>query len=180
MTGMADGKFVSLRRCEPRDYELIQRWQNDPFVFRWMDYLRPFSLADIKDSEERAAQEGHPFIIEVEGRPVGRIGLNNFRSRDAMASLYIFVGEREAWGKGYGRDAMMAILIHAFDTLNLRQVELWTLADNERAIHMYKGCGFVEDGRLRERSWIEGHYIDHLVMSITADEFARARADYGI
>lgn len=180
MGAMPTGKLVTLRRSEPRDYEAIRAWQNDPVVFRWMDYVRPFSLDDIKESEERAAQEGHPFIIEVDGKPLGRIGLNNFRPRDRMASIYIFVGDRAMWGKGYGRDAMMALLVHAFDTVNLRQVELWTLADNERAIHMYKSCGFVEDGRLRDRSWIEGHYIDHLVMSITADEFARVRTDYGV
>lgn len=180
MARMIKGKRVALRRCEPRDYEAIQRWQNDSVVFRWMDYVRPFSIEDIKESETRAAAEGHPFIIELEGRPLGRIGLNNFRPRDGMASLYIFVGERETWGRGYGRDALMTLLSYAFETLNLRQVELWTLADNERAIHMYKACGFVEDARLRDRSWIEGHYVDHLVMSINADEFARARTDYGI
>ena len=100
--------------------------------------------------------------------------------RDRIASLYIFVGDRDSWGRGYGYDSMMTLLAYAFDLQNLRQVELWTLADNERAIRMYKGCGFVEDGRLRDRSWIEGHYIDHLIMSITADEFARTRVDYGI
>lgn len=180
MARMIKGKRVTLRRSEMRDVELIQSWQNDPIVFRWMDYVRPFTVEDIKESEERARQEGDPFVIEVEGRPLGRIGLNNFRPRDHVASLYVFVGERESWGKGYGRDALMALLAYAFDTRNLRLVELWTLADNERAIRMYKGCGFVEDGRLRDRSWIEGHYIDHLIMSITADEFARTRVDYGI
>ena len=180
MTGMLKGKRVTLRRSEPRDYEAIWAWQNDPVVFRWMDYVTPFSLADIKESEERAATEGDPFIIEVEGRPIGRIGLNNFRPRDHMASLYIFIGERESWGKGYGHDGLMTLLAYAFDMKNLRMVELWTLADNERAIRMYKGCGFTEDGRLRDRSWIEGHYIDHLIMSITADEFARVRVDHGI
>jgi RimJ/RimL family protein N-acetyltransferase len=180
MHGMLKGKLVSLRRCEPRDYEPIQRWQNDPVIFRWMDYVRPFTLADIKESEERAAQEGHPFVIEVEGRPLGRVGLNNFRPRDSIASLYLFLGERESWGKGYGRDALMALLAYAFDTQNLRMVELWTLADNERAIRIYKGCGFVEDGRLRDRSWIEGNWVDHLVMSVNAEEFSRVRADYGI
>jgi RimJ/RimL family protein N-acetyltransferase len=175
------GRRVVLRRCEPADYSAIQRWQNDPVVFRWMDYERPFSLADIEASEQRATAEGHPFIVEVEGRPIGRIGLNNFRNRDRMASLYLFIGEREsAWGKGYGRDAMMTILSYAFDTLNLRQVELWTLADNDRAIRLYKACGFIEEARLRDRSWIEGHYIDHLVMSINAEEFARSRGDYGL
>ena len=181
MAPMIKGKRVVLRRCEPADIPHILRWQNDPVVFRWMDYTEPFSLADIEESERRATQEGHPFIIEVEGRPIGRIGLNNFRPRDRMASLYVFIGEREsAWGKGYGHDALMTILAYAFDSLNLRMVELWTLADNDRAIRLYKSCGLVEEGRLRDRSWIEGHYIDHLFMSINAEEFARSRGDYGI
>jgi RimJ/RimL family protein N-acetyltransferase len=180
MAGMLQGKRVTLRRVEPADYEHILRWQNDSAVFRWMDYTRPFSMKDIVESEERATVEGHPFILEADGRPVGRIGLNNLRPRDRMASLYVFIGDRASWGNGYGRDALMTLLAYGFDTLNLRQIELWTLADNERAIHMYKGCGFVEDGRLRDRSWIEGHYVDHLVMSINAEEFARVRSDYGI
>jgi len=180
MAGMLKGRRVSLRRVEPADYAHILRWQNDPEVFRWMDYVKPFSSADIAASEERAVTEGYPFVIEADGKPVGRVGLNNIRPRDRMASLYIFVGDREVWGRGYGRDALMALLTYAFDALNMRQVELWTLADNERAIHMYKGCGFVEDGRLRDRSWIEGHYVDHLVLSINAEEFARSRSEYGI
>ncbi|TMK21438.1 MAG: GNAT family N-acetyltransferase [Actinobacteria bacterium] len=177
MAGMSDGRRVSLRRVEPSDYEHILRWQNDPTVFRWMDYTRMFSLADIKESEERAAAEGHPFVIEAEGRPVGRIGLNNFRPRDRLASLYIFVGDRDVQGKGYGREALTLLLAYAFDTLNLRMVELWTLGDNERAVHLYKRCGFTEEARLRDRSWVEGAYVDHLIMSIDAEEFARVRAD---
>lgn len=177
---MVRGKRVTLRRVEPADHQLILRWQNDPVVYRMMDYVRPFSAEDIKASEERAVEEGHPFIVEVEGRPLGRIGLNNFRPRDRMASLYVFLGERDLWGKGYGRDAIMTLLRYGFDTLNLRQVELWSLADNDRAIRLYKSCGFTEEARLRDRSFKEGHYVDHLIMSITADEFARVRVDYDI
>lgn len=180
MDGMIRGKNVILRRVEPSDYPDIQRWQNDPDLFRWMDYTKPFSLDDIRRSEERAIEEGIPFIIEAEGRGVGRIGLNNFRRRDRMASLYVFVGERDAGGKGYGFDALMALLAYGFDVLNFRRIELWMLADNERALRMYKRAGFREDARLPERSWRDGEYIDHLVMSIGPDEFAPVRAQYGL
>ena len=177
---MLTGKFVVLRRVEPADHPHILRWQNESVVFRWMDYVRPFTLDDVNESEARAVTEGHPFIIEAEGRPVGRIGLNDLRPRDRLAALYIFVGERESWGKGYGRDALMVLLAYAFDIQNLRLVQLWTLADNERALRLYKGIGFVEEARLRDRSWIEGAYVDHVIMSITSEEFSRVRLDYGI
>ncbi|HLW18651.1 MAG TPA: GNAT family protein [Actinomycetota bacterium] len=174
------GKHVQLRRVEPGDYPAIQEWQNDPEVFYWMDYERAFSLDDIRQSEEHAVTEGHPFVIVAEGRTIGRIGLNNFRARDEMASLYIFVGDREVRGKGYGIDALMALIAYGFDALNLRKIELWTLAHNERAIRMYKAAGFVEDGRIPERSYKEDRWADHLVMSIDRESFARSRASYGI
>jgi RimJ/RimL family protein N-acetyltransferase len=174
------GKHVQLRRVEPADYPAIQAWQNDPEVFYWMDYERAFSLDDIRESESRAVTEGHPFVIVAEGRAVGRIGLNNFRARDGMASLYIFVGDREVRGKGYGIDALMVLIAYGFDTLNLRKIELWTLAHNERAIRMYKSAGLVEDARIPERSYKEDGWADHLVMSIDRDAFARSRASYGI
>ncbi|MGZ4203972.1 MAG: GNAT family N-acetyltransferase [Actinomycetota bacterium] len=177
---MLTGKHVQLRRVEPEDYPAIQGWQNDPEVFYWMDYDRAFSLDDIRASEARACEEGHPFVIVADGRAIGRIGLNNFRARDQMASLYIFVGAKDVRGKGYGIDALMALIAYGFDELNLRKIELWTLAHNERAIRMYKAAGFVEDGRIPERSFKEDGWADHLVMSIDRESFARSRASYGI
>jgi hypothetical protein len=162
---------VTLRRVEPADYPLIQRWQNDPEVFARMDYERPFSLEDIQASEEQATREGTPFIIEADGRPVGRIGLNQFRRRDRTAALYLFIGERDAWGKGYGRAALEALLTYAFETEDLRLVHLYSLADNDPAIALYKSVGFVEEARLRDRSYLDGRFVDHAVMSITRDEF---------
>ena len=172
---MIKGRNVVLRRVEPSDYPDIHRWQNDPEVFRWMDYEKPFSLEDIRESEERATREGIPFIIEADGRAVGRIGLNNFRSRDGMASLYIFVGERSVWGKGYGHDALLAICRYGFEERGLRKIELWTLAGNERAIRMYKRAGFVEEARLPERSLKDGVYVDHIVMTIDRASYERVR-----
>jgi RimJ/RimL family protein N-acetyltransferase len=180
MAFMLTGKHVQLRRVEPDDYPAIQAWQNDPEVFYWMDYGRSFSLEDIRASEEQATKEGHPFVIVAEGRAIGRIGLNNFRARDHIASFYIFVGDKDVRGKGYGIDALMAIIAYGFDVLNLRKVELWTLAHNERAIRMYKSAGFVEDARIPERSYKEDRWADHLVMSIDRESFTRSRTSYGI
>lgn len=169
------GRKVVLRRVEERDHPDIQRWQNDPDVFRMMDYERPFSLEDIHESEAKAAQEGIPLIIEVDGNGVGRIGLNNFRHRDGLASLYLFVGERSAWGQGVGLDAVVALLRYGFDELALRRIELWTLGDNDVAIRLYKRAGFIIDATIPERSFKEGQYVDHVVMSVDRESAEAAR-----
>ena len=172
---MIDGKKVGLRPVDEGDYPLIHGWMNQPEVWRYMDYEQPFSLADVKEDIERSRKEGQPFTIVVKDRPIGRIGLNQFRRRDRICSLYMFIGEPAYSGQGYARDSVMALLGYAFDRLDLNQVELWTLADNNRALSMYAKCGFVEEARLRERSFKQGRWVDHVVMSVSREAFLRER-----
>jgi RimJ/RimL family protein N-acetyltransferase len=175
---MIRGKKTTLRPVEDSDLPLIQRWMNQPDVWRYMDYERPYSAEDVREDIERSRQEGHPFTILVGDRPIGRIGLNGFRARDRICAMYLFIGDPDFWGQGYARDACMALLSYAFDRMDLNQVELWTLADNVRAIPMYRRCGFVEEAVLRERSFKEGKWVDHVVMSVNRSEFESARAKW--
>src|SRR3990172_6440719 len=100
MTLIASDRLL-LRQVGEADHPLILGWQNDPEVAWWMDYERTFALEDIRQSEARAKVEGHAFLIEAGGRPIGRIGLNQHRERDRVCSLYVFIGERSPRG---GRD----------------------------------------------------------------------------
>jgi RimJ/RimL family protein N-acetyltransferase len=165
------GKQVALRPVEQADVPLIHRWMNHPEIWHYMDYESPVSLADVIEDIERSRVEGVPFTIVVGDRPIGRIGLNQFRRRDRICALYMFIGEPAFWGRGYAQDAVMALLGFAFDRWDLHQVQLWTLGDNDRALGVYKRCGFVGEARLRDRSWKDGRWVDHVVMSVTREEF---------
>ena len=175
MSDPIDGRLVRLRPVRPSDHTLILGWQNQPEVWWLMDYDRVFTLEDVQLLEAQAEKEGLPFVIEVAGRPIGRIGLNQVRPRDRICSLYVFIGEPDAWGKGFGRDAILAILGHAFERLDLHLVELWSLASNHRALRAYGACGFRIDGTLRERSFKDGRWHDRVILSIRRDEFEVAR-----
>jgi RimJ/RimL family protein N-acetyltransferase len=169
------GEKVVLRPVEERDHPLIQAWQNHPEVWFWMDYEQPFSLEDIDESEARAREEGVPLIIEADGRAVGRIGLNRFRRRDRICSLYVFVGEPDVVGDGYGTDAIRALLAYAFERYDLERVELWALAANERAIRSYERCGFARDAVLPARSFKDGVWHDRVIMSVTRETVEQNR-----
>ncbi len=60
------------------------------------------------------------------------------------ANLGIIIGERDYWDKGFGPEAIMAILEHAFVNLKLKQVFLRTYKDNKRAQNAFKKAGFKE------------------------------------
>jgi len=166
------GRKVQLRPVEESDYPLIRDWMNHPEVRRYMDYEKPYSLADVKDDIEESRRSGEPFTILVDGRPIGRIGLNQFNRRDRRCAFYMFIGEPAFWGRGLAGDAVTTLLGYAFERFDLHMVELWTLADNNRAIAAYERCGFVQEGILRERSWKDGRWVEHVVMSVTREEFA--------
>jgi [ribosomal protein S5]-alanine N-acetyltransferase len=104
---------------------------------------------------------------------IGRIGLYGFRARDRIAALYMYIGEPDCWGKGFGRDAVVALIRFAFDRWDLARVELWALGDNDHALALYRACGFVADATLPERSFKDGRWVDRVVMSVTRDGFAQ-------
>lgn len=173
------GKRVELRSVEREDYRLLHEWQNDAEVAHWMDYRVPFSLRDIEEDQERARKEGKPFIIEFEGRAVGKCGLNQFRWEARVCAMYVYIGDKSLWGQGLGRDAVMALLAVAFDELGMERVELTLLAENKRALKAYQASGFVLEGTLRGRSYRAGTWHDTSVMSVSRDDYKRIRAEYG-
>ena len=50
---------------------------------------------------------------------------------------------------------------------------LWldTWATNERAIRCYQALGFVQEARLRRHVFVDGEYVDELVMGLLRDEW---------
>ncbi|MGZ8606003.1 MAG: GNAT family N-acetyltransferase [Actinomycetota bacterium] len=83
----------------------------------------------------------------------------------------MFIGEREAWGRGLGRDAIVTVLAWGFDAFALHLVQLWGLSTNVRALAAYRRFGFAVDGTLRERSLkSDGERYDRTILSITRAE----------
>jgi RimJ/RimL family protein N-acetyltransferase len=93
---------------------------------------------------------------------------------NGSALFHITIGEREAWGHGYGGEATALMVDHAFTSLGLHRVALSVFAFNERAIRAYRRVGFVGEGRSREAIWRDGRWWDEIHMSVLEPEW-RAR-----
>jgi RimJ/RimL family protein N-acetyltransferase len=84
-------------------------------------------------------------IFDDAGDYIGTIELYDLRGSEA--TLGIIIGERSHWGRGFGGDAMRALLAYAFEELGLERVRLHTFGDNERAQAAFRKVGFVERRR---------------------------------
>jgi RimJ/RimL family protein N-acetyltransferase len=89
-------------------------------------------------------------VFDEHDEYVGTVELYDLRG--AEATLGIIIGERSHWGRGYGPEAIEALMAHAFGDLGLERVRLHTFADNPRAQAAFKKVGFVELRRVPARN----------------------------
>jgi ribosomal-protein-alanine N-acetyltransferase len=173
------GDTTQLRAINETDLPLLVRWMNDPDVRHWLHQSeRPDATVETVRVRFGLDQEGLPNLVwmieTLEGRPVGHIGLLRVDPHSLCTELAISIGETDAWSRGYGTDAIRAILRHAFTDLGLRRIYLYTDADNARGIRCYEKCGFVREGVMREQRLPYGKPLDMVVMGVLSGEWERS------
>lgn len=173
-----EGEVIRLRAIREADLPLLVRWMNDPDVRHWLHHSeRPDATVESVRVRFGLQQEGLPnlvWMIETsEGKPVGHVGLLGVDPHSLRAELAISIGETDCWSRGYGTDAIRAVLRHGFETMGLRRIDLHTDADNARGIRCYEKCGFVREGVMRERRLRYGKPLDMVVMGVLRHEWER-------
>ncbi|WP_139902244.1 GNAT family N-acetyltransferase [Clostridium thermarum] len=78
--------------------------------------------------------------IECDNKPIGAVGIKNIRE-GKEAEYFGYIGEKDYWFKGIGREMMEFILRKARD-LGLNFLYLKVGKYNERAIKLYQKSGF--------------------------------------
>ncbi|MCC7161884.1 MAG: GNAT family N-acetyltransferase [Anaerolineae bacterium] len=177
---MLKGERVLLRGVRRDDLIRLWEFNNDPEVeiAGGGDPPIPQSLerleAEFDENARKGGRDGALFAIEADGRMIGVCGLHgfdHFRGVAHRCELGITIGDKDYWGKGYGREAITLLVDYAFTHWNVQRVGLQVLATNERAIRAYQAVGFVQEGRLRRYMWSNGSYVDGVSMSILREEW---------
>ena len=171
-----EGETVVLRRHAQANLPAFRRWYGDPEVARLARYqdgpMRPDEI-DRFFQVRAIGRESLAMAIHVRAndRLIGSCAFSQLDGDNGSAMYHITIGEKDAWGHGYGTEATALMVEHAFRALGLHRVGLTVFEFNERAIRAYRRCGFVVEGRAREAIWREGRWWDELSMSILATEW---------
>ena len=99
------------------------------------------------EETERSCNEVE-LVAVVDGRIVGSAGITAVGSRRKVAHRARFGISvlQEYWGMGIGR-ALMDVSVDCARQAGYAQLELEVVADNERAVSLYRRAGFEEYGR---------------------------------
>ena len=183
MSHMVASGRVFLRPFEASDAETYRRWRADarPMALAGWHERAPLGLAAVERRIARLLEEQGTDVFTfvlclADGeRPIGEVMLVDLDRVNGSAQVGIFIGEPDEWGKGYGTDAVRAIVNFGFGELRLDRIwlEVWT--ENPRARRAYEKAGFTREGTLRSDRWEDGRLTDGDLMSILRDEWQASR-----
>ena len=74
-------------------------------------------------------------------------------------------------GKGYGREAITALMDYAFTELGMNKFWLDVYPDNKVGIALYESLGLKKEGVLRQNYKSERGYLDQVVYSMLRSEY---------
>ena len=162
---MLKGEKVYLRLLERRDIAIIYRLCNEEKVKRYNS--NPDDINEQNVNLRKALS-----IINEKNVLVGFITYKESNHCSNVYSIGITIGSR-FWNRGYGQDSINTLNKYLFEELNAIRVELEVIKCNERAISCYKKCGFVEEGIKRNKCYIDGEYLDTVIMGILRNEMIK-------
>ena len=173
-----EGRLVILRRHVPESLAAFRRWYADPEIARLARYQEgPMRPEEIDRFFQSRVIGPESLAMAIHERPTNRLigtcALSQMDGENGSAMFHITIGEKDAWGHGFGTEATRLMVDHALGTLKLHRVALSVFEFNERAIRAYAACGFVAEGRAREAIWRDRRWWDEVTMSILESDWRR-------
>lgn len=153
------GTLVELRRHHPSNRDAFVRWYRDPDIAEMLRHdLEP--LNEIQANGYflsvvlPASVQGTCWAIHDArtGQLVGSTAVTDIDRVHGTCLFRIVIGEKTAWGQGFGTEATSLAVAEAFETLDLQTVRLEVFSHNQRAHHAYLRVGFTQTGSHNE--WV--------------------------
>lgn len=167
MTLVLSTPRLTLRRPRLEDAPALYAILSDPAAMRYWSTLPHAELAESEAwvaAAIRAIDSGEcdDFFVERDGRLIGKAGLWN---GDEIGFLF----SPAVWGQGYAREALGAVIAHAFGAGGRTQIRADVDPRNDRSLHLLTRLGFRETGRAERTFRIGGEWSDSVYLTLTKD-----------
>ncbi len=129
-------------------------WFNDPVVCQFNrhgqgDYTEAKArqyLQTIKDSDRTIV---FAICIKGPGIHIGNISINDIDWTTCTGEISILIGEKQYWGKGFGKEAVKQVMDYGFNILSLHCLWMGMTVNNRGMIRIAEELGFREERILR-------------------------------
>jgi len=140
----------------------------------WLDATRTVSdLEKFIDSalKEFSGNKAVAMWIINQEKIVGIIHLREIEPANRKAVIGYWVGQ-EYQGHGFARKATHAICDYGFNERKLNRIEIRCATGNIASQAVPVALGFKKEGELRDNEWLYDHFVNHIVFSMLAINWA--------
>lgn len=130
------------------------------------------TFADLVRRLRRSARLGTtmPFVMEVDGRLVGQVTVNNIvRGSAQFASVGYWIDQQVA-GRGLVPRAVALVIDHCFVVAGLHRIEICVRPENSNSLRVVEKLGLREVGLAPRYLHIDGDWRDHRIYAVTREE----------
>ncbi len=173
------GTLVDLRRHTEANREPFIRWYADAEIAGLLRHdLEPLSRREATSYFNHIilplSRRGHCWAIHRHdtGQLIGTAAVTDVNAVRETCLYRIVIGEKDAWGRGYGTEATRLAAAEVFSTLPVTRFRLEVFAHNERACRAYQRVGFRPYDRYDERVPGKNVTLDIIAMELTPELLA--------
>jgi len=149
------------------DPEAMAFWATPPHVSEAQ--TRDWLAAMAATPAQASAVAGDDFIIEYQGRAVGKAGFHCFPDIG-------YILAREFWGQGLAREALAPIIARGFAVHGLERITADVDPRNAASIRLLEKLGFAETHRAERTLLIGGLWCDSVYFALTSQGWAARTA----
>ncbi len=150
---MIKGNSIFLRAVEPKDADLLYKWENNMQLWKVSNTLKPFSYNIIKKYIENEHLDIFQIkqlrlmisLLKEQKTTVGMIDMFDFDPYHKRAGVGIMINSNFR-KKGYALDAIFTFSDYAFDFLNIHQLYCSISMKNKKSINLFTKAGFEKAG----------------------------------
>lgn len=168
-----------LRLLEESDAEELSTVieANRDYLAQWMPWAPGQTLDGTREfirtsRRQLADNQGFQVAIVEDGQIIGCAGYHRIDWDNRQTSIGYWIAE-SAQGRGTATRVARALVDYAFDGWDLNRVEIRAGVDNARSRAVIDRLGFTEEGVSRQAERVGDRWIDHVVYSMLAEEWAQ-------
>jgi diamine N-acetyltransferase len=138
---------VYLRPLVVEDANISYIWRKDPNIWVYTEHKFNPNISQQEEAERLLHKLSLPndvrfaICLKDTNQYIGNVKLID--GDNHKGTFYIFIGEKQFWGKGIGLEASKLILQYAFIDMKLNSVYLFVHENNLAAISISNKLGFV-------------------------------------
>ena len=165
---------VYLRALEPEDYKTSIKWRKDDQIWEMLGGTKYFvSEAYEKKWVEDTIFSSKDLKLAIclceDDRYIGNVYMTDFNTINRTCHSHVLIGEKDCWGKGYAREALMYAINYVVNERGIQRIEALILETNKQSLRMHEKCGYVLEGIKRNAVYKNGQFHNQCIVAYVVE-----------